>query len=56
MQDSYYFIFIIIGAEAPILWPSDANSRLIGKDPDAEKDWRQKGKRVTEDKGKGDRG
>ena len=25
-------------AEAPILWPPDANSRLIGKDPDAEKD------------------
>ena len=26
-----------------------ANSRLIRKDPDAGKDWRQKGKRVTED-------
>ena len=25
-------------AEAPILWPPDANSRLIGKDPDAGKD------------------
>ena len=55
MQDSYYFIFIIIGAEAPTLLPSDANSQLTGKDPDAGKDWRQK-KRVTEDKGKGDRG
>ena len=31
MQDSYYFIFIIIGAETPILWPSDANSRLFEK-------------------------
>ena len=31
MQDSYYFIFIIIGAETPILWPSAANSRLIEK-------------------------
>ena len=30
-------------AEAPILWPPDAKSRLIGKDPDAGKDWRQKG-------------
>ena len=29
-------------AEAPILWPPVANSWLIGKDPDAEKDWRQK--------------
>ena len=25
-------------AEAPILWPPDAESRLIGKDPDAGKD------------------
>ena len=29
-------------AEAPILWLPDANSRLIGKDLDAGKDWRQK--------------
>ena len=27
--------------EAPILWPSDAKSQLIGKDPDAGKDWGQ---------------
>ena len=25
-------------AEAPVLWPPDAISKLIGKDPDAEKD------------------
>ena len=25
-------------AEAPMLWPPDANSRLIGKDPEAGKD------------------
>ena len=25
-------------AEAPILWPPDSKSRLIGKDPDAKKD------------------
>ena len=36
-------------AEAPILWPSDVKSRLIGKDPDAWKDWRQKEKRAGED-------
>ena len=36
-------------AEAPILWPPDAKSQLIGKDPDAGKDWRQKKKRATED-------
>ena len=28
-------------AEAPIIWPPDAKSQLIGKDPDAGKDWRQ---------------
>ena len=32
-------------AEAPILWPSDAKSQLIGKDPEAGKDWRQEVKR-----------
>ena len=36
-------------AEAPILWPSDAKSRLTGKDPDAGKDWRQEEKGMTED-------
>ena len=36
-------------AEAPILWPLDAKSWLIGKDPDAGKDRRQKEKRATED-------
>ena len=28
-------------AETPILWPLDAKNGLIGKDPDAGKDWRQ---------------
>ena len=37
-------------AEAPVFGPPDANSRLIGKDPDIGKDWRQKEKRATEDK------
>ena len=36
-------------AETPILWPPDAKSQLIGKDPGARKDWRQTEKRVTED-------
>ena len=36
-------------AEAPILWPPDAKSRLIGKDANAGKDWNQKEKRVAED-------
>ena len=36
-------------AEAPVLRPP-AKSRLIGKDPDAEKDWRQKEKGEAKDK------
>ena len=35
-------------AEAPIVWPPDAKSWLIGKDPDAGKDWRQEEKGMTE--------
>ena len=35
-------------AEATILLPPGAKNWLIGKDPDAEKDWRQE-KEVTED-------
>ena len=37
-------------AEAPILWPPDAKGRLIGKDPDARKDWGQEEKGAIEDK------
>ena len=36
-------------AEAPMLWPPDAKTQLIGKDLDAERDRRQKEKRVAED-------
>ena len=36
-------------AEAPIFWPPDPKSWLIGKDPDAGKDWRQEEKGTTED-------
>ena len=35
--------------EAPILRPPDAKSRLIRKDPDAGKDWRQEEAGTTED-------
>ena len=31
-------------AEAQIFWPPDAKRQLIGKDPDAGKDWRQEEK------------
>ena len=36
-------------AETPVLWPLDAESWHIGKDPDAGKDWRQEEKGTTED-------
>ena len=36
-------------AETPILWPPDAKSQLIRKDPDAGEDWRQEKKGMTED-------
>ena len=35
-------------AKAPVLWPPDVKSWLIGKDPDAGKDWRQEEKGLTE--------
>ena len=36
-------------AETPILWPSHVKSWLIGKDPDAGRDWGQEEKGMTED-------
>ena len=44
--------WIFIGrtdAKAPILWPPDAKNWLIGKDPDAGKDWGWEEKGTTED-------
>ena len=44
--------WIFIGrteTESPILWPPDGKSQLIGKDPEAGKDWRQEEKGSTED-------
>ena len=35
-------------AEAPILWPPDENSWLIGKVPDAGNDWEQEEERASE--------
>ena len=37
-----------VEAETPILWPPDVKSWLIGKDPDAGKDWGQEEKVTTE--------
>ena len=36
-------------AETPILWPPHVKSWLIGKDPDARRDWGQEEKGTTED-------
>ena len=36
-------------AETPVLWPPHAKSWLIGKDPDAGRDWGQEEKGKTED-------
>ena len=36
-------------AETPVLWLPHAKSRLIGKDSDAGRDWRQEEKGTTED-------
>ena len=38
-----------VEAETPILWPPDAGSWLIWKDPDTGKDWGQEAKGTTED-------
>ena len=48
-------LWIFIGstdaeAEAPVLWSPDVKSQLIGKDPDAGKDWKWEEKETTEDK------
>ena len=36
-------------AETPVLWPPHAKSELIGKDPNAVRDWGQEKKGMTED-------
>ena len=46
--------WIVIGrtdaeAENPVLWPLDAKNWLIGKDPDAGKDWRRRRRGMTKD-------
>ena len=46
---SWIFIGRTDEAETPILWPPDVKNWLIGKDPDAGKDWRQEEKGTRED-------
>ena len=47
-KGSQSWIFIA-EAEASILWPPDGRNWVMGKDPDAEKDWRQEDNGTTED-------
>ena len=48
-QSCILFVRTDVEAETPILWPTDAKNRFIGKDPDAGKDWRQEEKGTTQD-------
>ena len=38
-----------VEAETPIIWTPDTKNWLIGKEPDAGKDWRQEKKGMTQD-------
>ena len=48
-QPSLFIGRTVAEAEAPVFWLPDAKSWLIRKDSDAEKDWRQEEKGMTED-------
>ena len=43
-------------AEMPILWPPEVKSWLIGKDPNAGKDWKQEEKGMTDEMREWDKG
>ena len=49
MNPEFFFFFWNTDAEAEIVWPSVVKSGLIGKDPDAERDWGQEEKGTRED-------
>ena len=52
LKDDQSWVFIgrtDAEAETPVLWPPHAKSWLIGKDPDAGRDWGQEEKGMTED-------
>ena len=48
-DQSWIFTGTDAEAETPILWPPDVKNWLIGKDPDAGKDWGREEKGTTED-------
>ena len=52
LKENQSWVFIggtDVEAETPVLWPSDGESWLIWKDPDAGKDWGQEEKGMTDD-------
>ena len=51
-KGDHSWVFIgraVVEAETPILWPPHAKSWLIGKDPDAGRDWEREEKGMTKD-------
>ena len=51
-KENESWVFIVrtdAEAEAPILWPLDGKSQLIGKEPDDGIDWKQREKGMSED-------
>ena len=48
INPEYSLEALLLNLEAPILWPPDARSHHIGKDPDAGKDCREKEKGEAE--------
>ena len=48
-DQSWVFTGKTAEAETPVLWPPHVKRWLIGKDPDAGRDWRQEEKGMTED-------
>ena len=49
IKPEYSLEGLILKPKAPILWPPDAKTQLIRKDPDAGNDWRQEEKGTTEE-------
>ena len=49
MRHIFLIKCVIVNIDTPILWPPDAKNWFLGKDSDAEKDWRQEEEGMKED-------